>query len=136
MFFEVQVDTEDDRLTILALDCFATPSQDRNSEPSYDVIKDGRVYKTPLDISSTVYSFSSSLMLKKCHVLIERCWTLERLCANKSKLIDQLKNGNLIGSESKANACGPRYLTYAFVSPVAGETIAGNGVCFRGLFDQ
>ena len=52
MFFEVQVDTEDDRLTILALDCLATPSQDRNSEPRYDVIKDGCVFKckTPLDI--------------------------------------------------------------------------------------
>ena len=70
MFFEVQVDTEDDRLTILALDCLATPSQDRNSEPRYDVIKDGCVYKTPLDIFSTVYSFCLPyLMLKKCHVL-------------------------------------------------------------------
>ncbi|KAJ7390056.1 hypothetical protein OS493_027581 [Desmophyllum pertusum] len=41
LFFELRVDTEDKRLTIFALDCFATPSQDRNSEPRYDVIKDG-----------------------------------------------------------------------------------------------
>ena len=68
MLFEVQVDTEDDRLTILALDCLATPSQDRNSEPSYDVIKDGCVFNTPHDIFSTVYSFSSFLMLSHVRV--------------------------------------------------------------------
>ena len=41
IYFEVCVDTEDDRLTILALECYATPSQDRNSQPRYDVIRDG-----------------------------------------------------------------------------------------------
>ena len=43
MYFELHVDTEDRRLTIFALDCFATPSQDRNALPRYDVIKDGYV---------------------------------------------------------------------------------------------
>ena len=41
IYAEVRVDTEDDRLTILALDCYTTPSQDRNSQPRYDVIIDG-----------------------------------------------------------------------------------------------
>ena len=41
VYFELRVDTEDSRLTILALDCYATPSQDRDSQPIYDVIKDG-----------------------------------------------------------------------------------------------
>ncbi|CAH3182653.1 unnamed protein product, partial [Porites lobata] len=41
MYFELHVDTEDRRLAIFALDCFATPSQDRNALPRYDVIKDG-----------------------------------------------------------------------------------------------
>ena len=41
IYTEVRVDTEDDRLTILALDCYTTPSQDRNSQPRYDVIIDG-----------------------------------------------------------------------------------------------
>ena len=46
MYFELHVDTEDRRLTIFALDCFATPSQDRNALPRYDVIKDGYVSRT------------------------------------------------------------------------------------------
>lgn len=46
MYFELHVDTEDRRLTIFALDCFATPSQDRNALPRYDVIKDGYVSPT------------------------------------------------------------------------------------------
>ncbi|XP_078377374.1 uncharacterized protein LOC144660588 isoform X5 [Oculina patagonica] len=41
MYYEIRVDTEDDRLTILALECYATPSQDRDSQPRYDVIRDG-----------------------------------------------------------------------------------------------
>ncbi|XP_068762183.1 ZP domain-containing protein-like [Montipora capricornis] len=41
IYLETCVDSEDDRLTILALECYATPSQDRNSQPRYDVIRDG-----------------------------------------------------------------------------------------------
>ncbi|XP_068756181.1 ZP domain-containing protein-like [Montipora capricornis] len=41
MYFMVQVDTDDSRLSILALDCFATPSQDRDARPRYNLIKDG-----------------------------------------------------------------------------------------------
>lgn len=41
VYLETCVDTEDDRLTILALECYATPSQDRDSQPRYDVIRDG-----------------------------------------------------------------------------------------------
>ena len=48
MYFEIRVDTEDDRLTILALDCYATPSQNRDSKPRYDIIRDGLVL--PLEV--------------------------------------------------------------------------------------
>lgn len=41
MYFDVRVDTDDSRLTILPLDCFGTPSQDRNALPRYNLIKDG-----------------------------------------------------------------------------------------------
>lgn len=41
LYFRVHVDTEDKRLSILALNCFATPSQDRSSRPRYVVIRDG-----------------------------------------------------------------------------------------------
>ncbi|XP_015761419.1 PREDICTED: ZP domain-containing protein-like isoform X3 [Acropora digitifera] len=41
MYFDVKVDTDDSRLTILPLDCFGTPSQDRNALPRYNLIKDG-----------------------------------------------------------------------------------------------
>ena len=41
LYFRVHVDTEDKRLSILALNCFATPSQDRSSQPRYVVIRDG-----------------------------------------------------------------------------------------------
>lgn len=41
VYFEARVDTIDTTLSILALDCYATPSQDRNSQPRYDIIKDG-----------------------------------------------------------------------------------------------
>ena len=51
MYFELHVDTEDRRLTIFALDCFATPSQDRNALPRYDVIKDGYVSPTYSSVS-------------------------------------------------------------------------------------
>ena len=53
MYFELHVDTEDRRLTIFALDCFATPSQDRNALPRYDVIKDGSPapYQSPKGIN-------------------------------------------------------------------------------------
>ena len=51
MYFELHVDTEDRRLAIFALDCFATPSQDRNALPRYDVIKDGYVSHTYSSVS-------------------------------------------------------------------------------------
>ena len=41
MYFEVRVDTDDSRLSILPLDCFGTPSQDRDALPRYNLIKDG-----------------------------------------------------------------------------------------------
>lgn len=41
LYFEVRVETKDSRLSILALDCYATPSQDRNSEPRYNLIANG-----------------------------------------------------------------------------------------------
>ena len=41
IYLETCVDTEDDRLSILALECYATPSQDRDSTPRYDIISDG-----------------------------------------------------------------------------------------------
>lgn len=41
IFFEALVDTIDHRLTILARDCYATPSPKRNSEPKYWIIHDG-----------------------------------------------------------------------------------------------
>lgn len=41
IFFEASVDTIDHRLTILARECFATPSPDINSSPKYWIIKNG-----------------------------------------------------------------------------------------------
>ena len=41
VYFETRVDSEDSTLSILALNCYATPYQDRNSQPKYDIIKDG-----------------------------------------------------------------------------------------------
>lgn len=41
IYFEASVDTQDHRLTILARDCYATPSPNRNSAPKYWIIKNG-----------------------------------------------------------------------------------------------
>lgn len=41
IFFKASVDTIDDRLTILAKECYATPSQDKNSRPKYWIIQNG-----------------------------------------------------------------------------------------------
>ncbi|XP_044179784.1 ZP domain-containing protein-like [Acropora millepora] len=41
IFFKASVDTIDDRLTILAKECYATPSQDKNSKPKYWIIHNG-----------------------------------------------------------------------------------------------
>ncbi|XP_015761376.1 PREDICTED: uncharacterized protein LOC107340539 [Acropora digitifera] len=41
IFFKASVDTIDDRLTILAKECYATPSQDKNSRPKYWIIHNG-----------------------------------------------------------------------------------------------
>jgi len=41
IFFEAAVDTIDHRLTILAEDCYATPTPNRNSNPKYWIIQNG-----------------------------------------------------------------------------------------------
>ena len=41
LYFESQVQTEDSRLSILALECYATPSQDRTAQPRYNLIENG-----------------------------------------------------------------------------------------------
>ena len=41
IYFEASVDTDDHRLTILARDCYATPSSNRNSNPKYWIIQKG-----------------------------------------------------------------------------------------------
>ena len=64
MYFELHVDTEDRRLTIFGLDCFATPSQDSNALPRYDVIKDGYVSHTYNNNNNNIYYLYCAFSIK------------------------------------------------------------------------
>lgn len=41
IFFKASVDSIDDRLSVQAKECYATPSPNKNSEPKYRIIQDG-----------------------------------------------------------------------------------------------